>query len=82
MSAGAEHGPGAEHERAESGAQPDSDAGATGGPGHWMMIACCVPMLVIAIVLVASGASIGTLVIAVACTAMMAAMMVGMTRGG
>ncbi len=51
--------------------------------GHgWMMIACCVPMLVIAVVLVATGvASPGFLVIAIGCTLMMAVMMVGMGHG-
>lgn len=46
-----------------------------------MMIACCIPMLVIAIALVATGvASPGFLVAAVACTAMMALMMRGMSH--
>ena len=51
-----------------------------GHRGHdWMMIACCIPMLVIAIALVATGvASPGFLVVALACTAMMALMMRGM----
>ena len=57
------------------------------GPGghrghHWMMIACCVPMLVIAGVLVATGVvGVGFLVVAVMCTAMMALMMGGMNHG-
>jgi hypothetical protein len=48
--------------------------------GHgWMMIACCIPMLVIAVALVATGvATPGFLFAAVACTAMMALMMRGM----
>ncbi len=52
--------------------------------GHgWMMIACCIPMLVIAIILVATGvASAGFLFAAIACTVMMAMMMRGMDRGG
>ena len=52
--------------------------------GHrWMMIACCIPMLVIAGILVATGvASPGFLVIAVGCTLMMALMMGGMSHGG
>ena len=54
-----------------------------GGHGHWMMIACCVPMLVIAIVLVATGvAGAGFILVAVMCTAMMAMMMAGMSHGG
>lgn len=53
-----------------------------GGHGRWMMIACCVPMLAIAVALVATGvAGAGFLVIAVMCTAMMALMMVGMSGG-
>ena len=48
-----------------------------------MMIACCIPMLVIAIVLVAIGAvGSGFIFVAVACTAMMALMMRGMNHGG
>ena len=51
--------------------------------GHgWMMIVCCIPMLAIAIALVATGvASYGFLVVAIMCTAMMAMMMIGMTHG-
>ena len=45
--------------------------GSHGGHG-WMMMICCVPMLVIAIVLVATGvASSGFIFTAVACTMMM-----------
>lgn len=48
-----------------------------------MMIACCIPMLVIAIALVATGvASASFLVAAVGCAAMMALMMWGMGHGG
>ena len=48
-----------------------------------MMMACCVPMLVIAVALFASGAvGIGSIGFAVACTAMMALMMGGMNHGG
>lgn len=51
--------------------------GGHGGRG-WMMIACCVPMLVIAIALVATGTvGAGFLVAAAMCTAMMAMMMRG-----
>jgi hypothetical protein len=51
-----------------------------GHGGHgWMMIACCIPMLVIAIALVATGAvGVGWLFAALMCTAMMALMMRGM----
>ncbi|HYS39663.1 MAG TPA: hypothetical protein VEO01_28940 [Pseudonocardiaceae bacterium] len=57
------------------------------GPGgyrghHWMMLACCVPMLAIAGILVATGVvGVGFLVVAVMCTAMMALMMGGMNHG-
>lgn len=66
---------------------PDTDNAASGhghGSGHsWMMIACCIPMLVIAVALVASGVvSAGFLLVAVGCTAMMALMMRGMGHGG
>ncbi|GIU94170.1 MAG: hypothetical protein KatS3mg012_0627 [Gaiellaceae bacterium] len=55
----------------------------TGHAGHgWLMIACCIPMLVIAVALVATGVvGAGFIVIAVACTAMMALMMRGMSHG-
>lgn len=52
------------------------------GHSRWMMVACCVPMLVIAALLVAAGAGVGLLIIAVACTAMMLAMMFGMSGKG
>jgi hypothetical protein len=53
-----------------------------GGHG-WMMIACCIPMLVIAVVLVATGvASPGFLFVAIGCTLMMALMMRGMSHNG
>ncbi|MGV9937273.1 hypothetical protein ACWDY4_43395 [Streptomyces olivaceoviridis] len=52
-----------------------------GGHG-WMMIACCVPMVVIAVVLVATGVvSPGFLVAGVMCVAMMALMMRGTDQG-
>jgi hypothetical protein len=48
-----------------------------------MMVACCIPMLVIAVVLVATGtASPGFLIAAVGCTLMMALMMRGTGQGG
>lgn len=54
-----------------------------GHGGHgWLMIACCIPMIVIVVALVATGvASAGLLIAAIACTAMMAIMMRGMMRG-
>jgi len=61
---------------------PDDRSGGHGGHGHWLMIACCIPMLVIAAVLVATGvAGAGTIFFAVMCTAMMAMMMRGMSDG-
>ncbi|TFV66519.1 UNVERIFIED_ORG: hypothetical protein E4P37_05845 [Bacillus sp. AZ43] len=64
-----------------------STSPAGGHPGHrghgLMRVACCVPMLVIAVALVATGAaSPGFLLVAVLCTAMMAMMMGGMHDGG
>ena len=57
-------------------------SGGRGGHG-WMMIACCIPMLVIAVILVATGAaSPAFLAIAVGCTLMMALMIRGMSHGG
>ena len=57
---------------------------ADGHGGHsWLMIACCIPMIVIAVALVVTGAvSPGFLFVAVMCTAMMAMMMRGMDHGG
>ena len=51
--------------------------------GHgWMMMVCCIPMLVIATLLVATGvASVGFIFVAVMCTAMMFLMMRMMGRG-
>jgi hypothetical protein len=47
-----------------------------------MMIACCIPMIVIAFTLVATGvAGAGVIVFAVMCTLMMAMMMGGMGHG-
>lgn len=51
------------------------------GRGHWLMMLCCVPMIVVAIVLVASGTSLAPLVIALACAGLMAAMMLAVMRG-
>lgn len=57
-------------------------SGGSGGHGRWMMVACCVPMLAIAVLVVLSGAGFGFLVVAVMCTAMMALMMGAMSGGG
>jgi len=55
--------------------------GGHGGHSRWMMVACCVPMLLIAVAIVASGAGWGFLIVAVGCTTMMALMMSGMSDG-
>ena len=59
---------------------PDQQHGQDGHRGHgWIMIACCIPMLVVAIALVAAGAvTVSWLFAALMCTAMMALMMRGM----
>ena len=60
----------------ESGHEPTDDESTVHGHPGWMMIACCIPMLVIAVALVATGvASAGLLLTAVLCTALMAVMM-------
>jgi len=63
--------------------QPPQPGKPKGHKGHgWMMMACCVPMLVIAIALVATGVvNSGFLIGAVACTVMMALMMRGTDHG-
>lgn len=63
-----------------------ADTGAQHHAGHrghgWKMVACCIPMLVIALALVATGVvGAGFLVVALACTGMMALMMRGMDHG-
>ena len=69
-----------EHSHLEPAAGPQAPRQGRHG---WMMIACCIPMLVIAVVLVASGVvRPGFLVFAVGCTAMMGLMMRGMNHGG
>jgi hypothetical protein len=61
---------------------PGSGQGGHGGHG-WMVIACCIPMLVIAVTLVATGVvGSGFILSAVACAAMMALMMGAMNHGG
>lgn len=62
-------------------ARSTSESSPAGGRGHsWMMIACCIPMLAVALALVAAGVvGPGFLLIAVGCTVMMALMMRGMS---
>jgi hypothetical protein len=50
------------------------------GHGHWLMIACCIPIAAIAVFLVVSGAPLATLALGVACMAMMGFMMLAMMR--
>lgn len=64
----------------------DSEHGHDGHEGHGghrlMMIACCIPMLIIAGLLFATGvAGSGVIFGALVCTAMMAAMMFTMPGG-
>ena len=75
---------GPETPRAGSGREPERKGkDRRRGHGRWMMIACCIPMLAIAIALVATGVvGSGFIIVAVACTLMMAVMMAGMSRGG
>lgn len=64
--------------------RPDDEDGNEGGGGHshWMMLACCVPMIAVAIGLVVAGVvSAGFLIVAIGCLAMMAMMML-MMKGG
>ena len=70
------------HQPDHPSAQQSHDHG--GHAGHkWMMIACCVPMLVIAIALVASGTvGAGVIVLAVGCTLIMVLMMGGIGGHG
>ena len=64
------------HPTSHQGGRPEEGATAR---HSWMMIACCVPMLAVAVALVLTGVvSPGFLVVALVCTAMMAMMM----RGG
>ena len=59
------------------------DEGGGNGGHSWLMIACCIPMLVIAVVLVATGvAGAGFVFAAIICTAMMWMMMRGMSGSG
>jgi len=74
-----ESAPAPNHERDTTTAPPMTKHGGHG----WMMMICCVPMVAIAIALVAAGAvSPSFLFAAGACVAMMAVMMRGMDHGG
>jgi hypothetical protein len=64
-------------------AKAPAAGGARRGGHNWMMLAMCVPMLILAVVLVATGVvGFGFVFAAVACTAMMALMMRGMGGSG
>jgi hypothetical protein len=71
------NGPGLEDEGAEQRSKTDSGR----GRGHWLMMLCCVPMVIVAIALVASGTSLVPLLIALVCAAVMAGMMLAVMRG-
>ena len=52
------------------------------GGHHWMMMACCIPMVIIVLALVATGTvSVGFILFAVLCVGMMALMMRAMDHG-
>lgn len=60
----------------------ESPTGAHGGH-NWMMMACCVPMIIISLALVVTGVvSVAFLLYAVACLLMMGAMMKMMDHSG
>ena len=69
------------HEQRHGTAAGDSGHGGHGGHGL-MMLVCCIPMIVLAVALVATGvAGSGAIVGALLCTAMMAVMMLAMPGG-
>lgn len=70
------------HQHDSGAPEPTGDHDTGGGRRHshgWLMIACCIPMLAIAVILVLTRVVDPVfLVVAVACTLMMALMMRGM----
>ena len=66
----------------EGGGDHSHAKGHEGGHGHshWMMIACCVPMLLVAVLLLAGGAGLASLAPLLICGAMMVLMMGVMSR--
>ena len=76
--------PSGQHDAPTPSLRPQNDPGPARHRGHrrghgLMMLACCVPMLIIAFALAASGAAgAGAILFALLCTAMMAAMMFAM----
>ena len=79
-----------EHSVHRSDPPPATETDVPSGAAHaghrkhgWMMIVCCIPMLLVAVALVASGvAGAGTILIALGCTALMLLMMRCMDHGG
>ena len=72
---------GADPETMQTPATPHTGHGAHGAH-RWMMLICCIPMIAIVALLIVSGtAGAGTLLWAVGCMAMMAAMMFIMPGG-
>jgi hypothetical protein len=70
-----------------NGQPPDSNNGENQPekPGssrrHWLMMLCCLPMVIVAVALVATGTSLVPLLIALGCAGVMAAMMLAVMRG-
>lgn len=64
----------------EDGGDHSHAKGHGGGHSHWMMVACCVPMVLLAVVLLAGGAGLASLAPFVFCALMMGLMMFGMSR--
>jgi hypothetical protein len=52
-----------------------------GRHSHWLMIACCVPLVLAVLAILAFGASAALLLPLIVCVAMMAFMMIFMMRG-
>lgn len=74
--------PSATTETPDGGHEPGGGGHGKHGGHGLMMIVCCIPMLVIAGLLVLTGvAGSGIILVALLCTAMMAAMMFAMPRG-
>lgn len=65
------------HVDGPQGLQRPDDSTQTGHSGHrWMMLACCVPMLIIVAALIVTGvAGTGAIIFAAVCVGMMALMM-------
>ena len=67
------------HDHQSTGPGAASEGHAGHGGHRWMMIACCIPMVLVVGALVASGvAGAGAIMFAVVCVGMMALMMFAM----